>query len=344
MVAELDRKGFKTLFLIKSEKQIEELCRYYRLPYISIGKKGKGRFQRYILQIFFLIKSIWIVNRKRAKLGLGVSMTLPLVSKVTKLKSIAMDDDDMAVTPVFSEFANKANHVLTPSSLAFEKRGKNHITYPGYHELAYLHPKRFKPDKSVLKILGIKEKENWFIVRFNDFNAHHDSGEKGMSFNQKRRLIEKLKLSGKVFISTESSVDKEFKSLVLPLKPELIHSALALSTMYVGESQTMTSEAAVLGTPSFKCNSFAGRLSIPNELEYKYGLCYSYLPGEFDIMLGKIDELLHLPNLKNEWQLKRQKMLQDKIDVTAFLAWFIEDYPSSVQVLRENPTYTDLFK
>jgi len=38
----------------------------------------------------------------------------------------------------------------------------------------------------------------------------------------------------------------------------------------------MTSEAAMLGTPSLKLNSFAGKLSVPNELEQKYQLCYSF--------------------------------------------------------------------
>ena len=42
--------------------------------------------------------------------------------------------------------------------------------------------------------------------------------------------------------------------------------------MFIGDSQTMTSEAAVLGVPSLRCNSFAGRISYINEQEFKYGL------------------------------------------------------------------------
>jgi hypothetical protein len=32
-------------------------------------------------------------------------------------------------------------------------------------------------------------------------------------------------------------------------------------------------------------------------------------------------------------------MLDDKIDVTAFYVWFIENYPQSVKMRKENPNY-----
>jgi hypothetical protein len=37
-------------------------------------------------------------------------------------------------------------------------------------------------------------------------------------------------------------------------------------------------------------------------------------------------------------------MLDDKIDVTAFMVWFIQDYPGSVTIMRENPEYQERFK
>ncbi len=202
---------------------------------------------------------------------------------------------------------------------------------PAIMNLAYLHPGRFNPDPQVFDLLGIAGNTDYFVVRFNSFRAHHDSGQKGMSFEQKKVLIEKLEKKGKVFISTESQIDPAFDSFKLPASPETMHSVLAFAKMYVGESQTMTTEAAVLGIPALKCNTFAGRLSIPNELEKTYGLCYSFLPNDFDKMLAKIDELLATPDLKEEWQKRRQRMLKDKIDVTGFLAWFAGDYPESVK-------------
>jgi len=37
-------------------------------------------------------------------------------------------------------------------------------------------------------------------------------------------------------------------------------------------------------------------------------------------------------------------MLADKIDVTAFFVWFIENYPDSAKIMKENPDYQYKFK
>jgi predicted glycosyltransferase len=309
-----------------------------------MGAKGKGMLLKYIYQVAFLFKTIRIVKKIKPTLGLGVSMNLPLVSKFTKMKSIGFDDDDMAVTPVFAKYANKASAILTPSCLSHERRGENHITYNGFHELAYLHPNRFIPDEKIFNILGINKNTDYFILRFNSFEAHHDIGHGGMSYSQKMELVNKLEKHGRVFISSEKAIEPAFESYKLPNRPELMHSFLAFAKMYVGESQTMTSEAAVLGTPALKCNTFAGRLSIPNELEHKYNLCYSFVPEDFYQLLAKVDELLAMPDLKSEWINRRKRMLDEKIDVTAFLVWFVGNYPESVKTIKVNPEFQNQFK
>lgn len=92
------------------------------------------------------------------------------------------------------------------------------------------------------------------------------------------------------------------------------------------------------------CHIEAGKLSVPNELEDKYGLCYSYQPTAFDQFMNKAKELLETPNLKEAWAERRQKFLNDKIDVTAFMVWFIENYPKSAKIMKENPDYQYRFK
>lgn len=354
LALELLQKGENPLFTIKSDPVTHHLAEVYDLPAGALGSKGKGILQKYVFQLRFFWKTLRLVRQGKIKLGMGVSMNLPLVSKWSSMHSICLDDDDMAATPTFARYANKANVILTPEALAFEDRGAHHFSYPGYHELAYLHPKRFVPEEKVLRMIGVEYGERYFVVRLNAFRAHHDVGESGMGDEQRETVIKKLRPFGRVFLSMEKTLrqaqgDRGIRGHAEPVEawqetgaeflndligPEWMHSVLAFATMYVGESQTMTSEAAVLGTPALKCNSFAGRLSVPNELEQKYGLCYSYLPGDFDKMLAKMDELLEMPDLKQEWQLRRQRMLQDKIDVTGFLAWFVEHYPESVSIVK----------
>ena len=45
-----------------------------------------------------------------------------------------------------------------------------------------------------------------------------------------------------------------------------------------------------------------------------------------------------------EWQRRQKKMLSEKIDVTAFLLWFVENYPESADVMKTNPEFQNRFR
>jgi predicted glycosyltransferase len=176
-------------------------------------------------------------------------------------------------------------------------------------------------------------------MRFNVFKAHHDVGIKGLSLEQKLKIVELLEPHGKIFITTEREIEPELAKYQLKVPPEKIHSLMSYATMFVGDSQTMITEAALLGTPSVKCNSFAGKLAVPNEIEEKYNLCYSYLPEEFDGFLTKVSELLKKEKLKEEWARRVDIMVKDNINVTEFWYWFVDQYPDSTKIYTENPDY-----
>ena len=214
--------------------------------------------------------------------------------------------------------------VFTPNCI--QRKTKHAVYYAGTHELAYLHPNRFSPDPVALQHAGIQEGERFFIMRFVALKGHHDVGQHGLTLEQKKALVELMKSYGRVIITSERAIEPEFEQYRLPVPPEEIHSLMAYSSMFLGDSQTMTSEAAVLGVPALKCNTFAGRLSVPNMLEQKYDLCYAYQPVQFDEMYRHIEMLLAQDpqELKNEWRAKQQRMLGEMIDPTEFFVNYIE--------------------
>jgi predicted glycosyltransferase len=225
---------------------------------------------------------------------------------------------------------------VSPDVLDFERLKPNEITYPGYHELAYLHPSRFTPDPSVLRELGLLENENFFILRFGAFKAHHDVGVIGLSIEQKRMLVNFLSEYGRVIITTERDIDEEFLSYQMKVSPEKIHSLMAYAKILIGDSQTMCSEAAVLGVPSMRCNSFAGRVSYLEEQEKKYELVYSFLPSEFEKLFEKVKEWVEDPELKTKWMTRRKTMLKDKIDVTSFFKKMIYQFMEKGDVKKSD--------
>lgn len=339
----LAANGHQVIVVVKEIPSAIKLLDLYGIPYINIGKKDDALMKKGLDQLVYDRRLLKLVREHHIEMGVGSSINIAHVSRLCKMKSIILDDDDDEVEPLFVKFGHPfADTILSPVDTP--RKSKKTVYVNAYHELAYLHPNRFTPDPSVLDDAGVKEGEPYFILRFNAFKAHHDVGVVGLTIDNKRRLVDYLKTKGKVFITTERNIDDEFKPYQLTVSPEKAHSLMYYATMLVGDSQTMTSEAAVLGTPAIRCNTFVGRIHYLEEEEHKYGLTYGFRPEQSEAMFAKIGELLSMPNLKEEWQSRRQKMLSEKIDYAPFLAWFIENYPESQKIMREDPKYQFRFK
>ena len=106
----------------------------------------------------------------------------------------------------------------------------------------------------------------------------------------------------------------------------------------------MTNEAAVLGTPALRLNSFVGKISYLKEQEDRYKLAFGFKPNEFQLLMNKVKELLSMDNLKEEWKLRKKNMLLDKIDVTSFLVYLIDNYPESLSDIKNDADYFVKFK
>ena len=117
----------------------------------------------------------------------------------------------------------------------------------------------------------------------------------------------------------------------------IILHVLFYADLFIGDSQTMTSEAALLGTPAFRCNDFVGKIGVMDEKETKYGLSFNYLPKDFASMYAKLARVISEDNFKKKFKEKRRKMLSDKIDLSKFMTWLFENYPNSILEYQNEP-------
>jgi uncharacterized protein len=339
---ELKERGHILFVSVRDIPIAKHLLEVYNMPYIDLGRKRDSKLGKAISVIQQDLKLYSFVRKHKIDYGISSGIVLAHLSKLTNMRSFMFDDDDDSSEPLVVKFGHPySDIVFTPSSIL--RKSKKCIYYKGTHELAYLHPNRFNPDKSVLSKIGIIEGEKYFLLRFVAFKGHHDGGHYGINIEQKRQIIQLLLKFGKVLITSERPIEPEFEKYRLSIPPEDIHSLMYYASMFIGDSQTMISEAATLGLPAFKCNTFAGQLSVPNEIEKKYGLCFAYHPNDFAKFYNNILKVLTDEKIKEVWS-KRQKMfLQDKIDVTAFIVWYIDNYPKSSVILKENPNLQNTF-
>jgi predicted glycosyltransferase len=341
---ELTNRGHRLLVTVKLIPEAIKLLDFYKINYINIGKKPVSIKKKIIKQLWFNFKILSIVKKNKIDLGIGTSFSLAHVSKISKMKSIILDDDDDDVEPLFVKYAhNFCDTLLSPEVLKGKRKRTDTIFYRGFHELAYLHPNRFMPDSSVLKEIGLAIYDDFFVLRFNAFRAYHDKGVYGLSSNQKKELIKMLEPKGKIFISSEGNIEPEFKKFQLKLSFDKIHSLLYYAKLFITDSQTMASEAAILGTPTVRLNSLVGKLTYLEYEEQSYKMVYNFKPQHFEKLVLKVNELIGDPKLKIKFNERRIKFIKNHIDVTSFLVWFIENYPNSVKVMKENHTYQDKF-
>ena len=334
----MENKGHK--FLITSRnKEIEHyLLNSYNIPFIGRGKGEKSVFGK----IIYLLKADYLIFKYALKFKPDIFLSFGStyaghVAFLRKKQHIAFDDTEHAKYEhlMYKPFTNV---ILTPS--CFNKNmGKKQIRFDGYMELCYLHPNRFTPDASVLDLLEVKQDEKYVIMRFVSWNASHDIGQSGLNIERKHEIVKELSKYAKVFISSEGELPEDLQKYQIKTHPEKMHDALAFATLFVGEGATMASECACLGTPAIYVNSLtAGTL----EEQERYRLLFGFRNSEG--VIEKAIELLNTPNLKQEFQQRRQKMLSDKIDVTAFMVWFVENYPESAKIMKENPEYQWRFR
>lgn len=292
------------------------LLNTYGLKYELIGKSYRSLIGKFYDMLRSDLKICRVAWEFRPDIFLHGEPYLAHVSKIFGKKHIDYCDTDHAHIVHLATFPF-SDIICTP--LCFNKKIslRKHITFDGYSELAYLHPNYFKPDQSVLENLGIKKDEKFILMRFVAWGASHDIKQQG--FIDKEEYVRSLEQYGKILISSESKLESKFEKYRINIPPEKMHDLLYYATMYIGEGATMASEAAILGTPSIYINTL--RLSYTDEEEAKYDLLYNFSDPRTSQKqaLKKAIELLGNENLKNEWQKKRERLINDKIDVNLFI-------------------------
>lgn len=343
VISQLNTNGHRTTVLIKESKVLQDILNEVDIPFIILGKKGSSLSSKAIRQLTFIARMYKLHLRNHFDLGIGVSVSIPLLSRISSLPSIVLDDDDKKATPYFAFLAHKnASVLLRPDSLNQEGKHYNTIYYKGFHELAYLHPSTFRPDITVLEEQGLKSGESFFILRLVALKAHHDKGIKGISKEQADEIVSLLKNHGRIIITSESQDNKPKGTESLRINPARLHHLMAFAKMVISDGQTMCSESSCLGIPSIRINDFVGRISCLEDQEKKWQLTFGFKPAEFTEALEKMEVLLSedASIFKN----RRDGMIAASINVKDFLVWFIEKYPESKRIMKENSDYQYKFR
>lgn len=333
IIWKMEEDGHEVKIMARDKEVTLKLLDNYGLEYEISGGYKQGIFGK----LMDIPRRDIKVYRSAKRFGADVLMGVcnPYVAHAGKLlgkPSITFTDTE------FVKLAGMLTYpftdaICTPSCFIEHLNPKKHVRFDGYKELAYLHPKYFKPDAGVIEEMGLSKKDKIIVLRFISWGAAHDLSLKGVSEGSELSIVKELEKHGKVVITSERKLGSELEKYRFSVSPEKIHSLLYYSTLYTGEGGTMAAEAAILGTPAVhiesdgKGNATGERSGNFLEFRDRYGLLYMY--PQFGPALEKSIEILQMKDAKKEWTKKREKLLEEKVDVVKWMTDFIERYPES---------------
>lgn len=317
--------NYEVFVTTRNIPMILSLLNSAQIEYQVLGSKRNGILGKFFSVVETDLKMFFFVLKNKIDLGLHCGIVVSHVSLLTNMRSWIFDDDDDEVEPLMVHFSHPISEVVfTPNCI--KRRTKRAIYYPGTHELSYLYS-CFASRNDF--------KEKYSIVRLVAFNGHHDVGHSGLSDAQLITLVSGLERMGDVFITSEKPLSEKWEKYRICISPDKMHDFMSRAMVVVGDSQTMISEAATMGVPAFKCNSFAGALSVPNMLEREFGLCFSFKPNQFDLMMQHIvqvcdDRIFHEKMIHGA-----QRFRKEKINTSTLMIRCVEDWELDFRRMSE---------
>ncbi len=313
-ISELERRGYDVHVFARKRPLVSFLLDKYGIDHEILAGEGTSLARlaavqcRYELRLFDRIRTL--------EPAVAISIGEPAIAHASAIfdcQSVVLTDTEHAFVQNSLTFPF-ADTICTPDSFSNDL-GRKQVRYPGYHEMAYLHPDRFTPDSAVASHIDHYSDGPLIVLRLVSWKAAHDVGQEGII--QVEQLVEKLERNGAtVVITAEMPLPTPLDDRQITVPPHAVHDLLYHADLFIGESATMAIESSVLGTPALYISSLTA--GVLEELETTYGLLLR-LPerSSTDTVSTQAQSMIDEPSAT--WKNRRKRLLADKIDTTSFV-------------------------
>lgn len=288
----------------------------YGIAHTSLGKAASspsGLVVELVKRNLLLMRQI---RRTKADIAVALGGTFAAQSAyLCRIPSVVFYDTEIASVQNRITYP-LASKVVVPNCYDGWTPVDRTIRYQGYHELSYLDPRWFVPDRAIALSAGLDAGRPTYLVRIVSRTANHDIGDKALSRDLLETAIDRLSARGKVIISSETELPSDLRSHLYQGDPLHIHHLMAFSAGYFGESATMASECAVLGIPAvYMAKSARG---YTREQQSKYNL----VRNEHVLDRYTLDQALDwlLNQTVEPCLTSRAQLLDDCVNVAEFAA------------------------
>lgn len=312
-------RGDQVLLLGRDRDVMRKLLQAYTwIPNEVVS--GVGKNNRFPWQE--LLRRQAIVARKIASFRPDVMLSLmgsyAQAAGLLRVPNIVFTDSE------FQHFNHRIAHpfatrIYTPECF-WKDLGPKQRRYKGYHELAFLHPKRFQPDASVLHPLGLSPRE-YLVVRVSAWDTLHDVGQVGFGAAFDEFMEMALSRYRVLVVPEGGKLDARWEQHRVQVPPHRFHDVLAHARFVISEGASTAAEAACLGVPSIYVNSTSrGYL---DDMQQRYGLVSNH--SDSRSALRSVRQWLERPPTIESSQRARAQLLGEHIDVTGYVVREIDE-------------------
>ena len=142
---EMAGRGHEVCITARGKDRSLDLLGQFGLPYHHLSDQRAGKAGLAIELAQRTRRLLKVMHEFRPDVMTGImGPTIALAGAVRRTPAVVFYDTEFAVQTNWFVYP-LARSVCTPDCYRGKVRG-THVTYAGYHELAYLHPNRFQPD------------------------------------------------------------------------------------------------------------------------------------------------------------------------------------------------------
>lgn len=324
-IEELDDAGYEVHVFVREKEIATNLLESFGIQHEVLSgdySSKKGLMKSWLTYEYRLLREVRRIEPDLMVAEVGVATAQ--VSSLVRTKSLVFVDAEHAKLQNLLSFPF-ADRICTSQSFE-DDVGSKQVRYDGYQELAYLHPNRFEPDPTVLDSIGFDEEDKLVLLRTVGWNAAHDIGSQG--FDGLRNVIDDLEATGAtVLVTAETELPADLQHYQIRIPPHRIHDLMYYVDLYIGESPTMATESAILGTPAIYVSTI--RMGYADDIQGRYGLIFNY-SGE-DRQTRALEQARDIldGSYEADWESRRQQLLAENEDTTEVI---LEQIRSMVDV------------
>jgi predicted glycosyltransferase len=267
IIKELENRGAEVVLTARDIYQVCELLKFFKLPCKVVGGHyGKNKVFKVLGNCLrsaqLLPTAAW--QRPDVALSHG-SRAQVLACKALGIPTIMMHDYEHSTKTGFVEPDWTFMPDVIPDGLMSKQSGRT-LKYPGLKEDVYV--PRFRPDPSVLNVLGVSPSSLLVTLRPPATEAHYHNPEAEQLFAETLRLLAEKPNTRAVALPRNGKQAAELRkqwahliasgSLIIPETPVDGLNLIWFSDLVVSGGGTMNREAAALGVPVYSV--FRGKI------------------------------------------------------------------------------------